>query len=254
MMLRQQFQTAVSLIYPSACVSCGAQVQDDFGLCGQCWSKTEFISGASCDSCGCSLPGHAPDGERNLCDGCLSDPPPWNRGRAALAYQGQGKRLVLALKHGDRTDLARPAAGWLQKAGQDLLRNDPLLVPVPLHWSRLLRRGYNQAALLAQALALRGNWDCCPNALLRSKMTPSLDHKSRKDRQTLLSDAIRVNPRQAARLTGRKIILIDDVMTSGATLRACTAACQAAEARDVHVLVLARVNGSVTGREWPSNT
>lgn len=253
-MLRQQFQTAVSLIYPSACVSCGAQVQDDFGLCGQCWSKTEFISGASCDSCGCSLPGHALDGERNLCDGCLSDPPPWSRGRAALAYQGQGKRLVLALKHGDRTDLARPAAGWLQKAGQDLLRNDPLLVPVPLHWSRLLRRGYNQAALLAQALALRGNWDCCPNALLRSKMTPSLDHKSRKDRQTLLSDAIRVNPRQAARLTGRKIILIDDVMTSGATLRACTAACQAAEARDVHVLVLARVNGSVTGRELPSNT
>lgn len=247
MMLRQQFQTAVSLIYPSACVSCGAHVQDDFGLCGHCWSETEFISGASCDSCGCALPGHAQDAERNLCDGCLSDPPLWSRGRAALAYGGQGRRLVLAFKHGDRTDLARPAAGWLQKAGQDLLQDDPLLVPVPLHWSRLLRRGYNQAALLAQALALRGDWDCCPDALLRSKMTPALDHRSRTDRQKILSGVIRANPRQAARMKGRKIVLIDDVMTSGATLRACTAACQAEDAKEVHVLVLARVNGGFTG-------
>ncbi|WP_328586550.1 ComF family protein [Tritonibacter multivorans] len=154
---------------------------------------------------------------------------------------------MLAFKHGDRTDLARPAAGWLQKAGRDLLRDDPLLVPVPLHWSRLLRRGYNQAALLAQALALRGNWDCCPDALLRSKKTPALDHKSRADRQNILSGVIRANPRQASRLQGRKVVLIDDVMTSGATLRACTAACQAEGARDVQVLVLARVNGGFTG-------
>lgn len=104
----------------------------------------------------------------------------------------------------------------------------------------------NQAALLAQALALRGDWDCCPDALLRSKMTPALDHRSRTDRQKILSGVIRANPRHA-RMKGRKIVLIDDVMTSGATLRACTAACQAEDAKEVHVLVLARVNGGFTG-------
>lgn len=244
MSLRHHIQTAVSLIYPSSCLSCGVQVQDDFGLCGTCWGETEFLTGATCDCCGVPLPGEAAAGEVLRCDACLTDPPPWTRGRSALAYTGQGRRLVLAFKHGDRTDLARPASRWLARVGRDLLQDDPILVPVPLHWSRLLRRGYNQAALLAQALAQRTELTCCPDALLRSKMTPMLEHKSRSERQDVLREAIRINPRQADALRGRAVVLIDDVMTSGATMRACAAAAYANGAKELRILVLARVTGA----------
>ncbi|NIZ11847.1 ComF family protein [Phaeobacter sp. HF9A] len=241
MTLRARIQTAVSLVYPARCLNCGGLVESDFGLCSACWRETSFISGLVCDACGVPLPGED-DGQLVHCDACLQNPRVWAQGRAAFLYDGQGRRLVLALKHGDRTDLAGPASGWMARAATDLLQGDPLLLPVPLHWTRLLRRRYNQSALLAQALAARTGCDCCPDGLLRRKQTPMLEGRSRNERHALLDHAISINPRMRDRFLGRKILLVDDVMTSGATLSACSRACLDAGAEEVGVVVLARVS------------
>ncbi len=243
MTLRARIQTAVSLVYPARCLNCGGLVDSDFGLCGGCWRETEFISGLTCDCCGAPLPGED-DGQVVHCDACLTRPQDWDHGRAALVYGGQGRRLVLALKHGDRTDLARPASAWMARVAEPLLRGKPLVVPVPLHWSRLLRRRYNQSALLAQALAARTGCECCPDALIRSVATPMLEGRSREERARLLDYAIRPHPRMADRLEGRNVVLVDDVMTSGATLSACARACFSAGADAVSVVVLARVTAA----------
>ncbi|OIQ33145.1 MAG: amidophosphoribosyltransferase [Alphaproteobacteria bacterium MedPE-SWcel] len=240
MTLRVRIQTAVSLVYPARCLNCGGLVDSDFGLCSACWRDTDFISGLVCDSCGIPVPGED-DGQHVECDECLAAPRVWSRGRAAIAYGGQGRRLVLALKHGDRTDLARPVSAWMARAAAPLLAQEPLLVPVPLHWSRLLRRRYNQSALLAQALAARTGCEWCPDALMRTEQTPMLEGRTRQERTTLLEHAIRPHSRMGYRLSGRRVLLIDDVLTSGATLSACTRACYAAGATEVNVVALARV-------------
>ncbi len=233
-------QSVLRLLYPARCVSCGDEVADDFGLCGPCWGDTPFIAGAVCDICGAPLPGEAGRDERLCCDDCLAVARPWSRGRAALAYGGNGRRLVLALKHGDRTDLVRPAARWMQRALAPLLGPDLLLVPVPAHWTRLFTRRYNQAALLAQALARETGLGCLPDGLIRPRLTPPQGKKSRARRFADLEGAIRPHPRHGGRLAGRRLVLIDDVMASGATLAASAEACRQAGCRDVFTLVLAR--------------
>lgn len=242
-MLRAQFQTVVSLIYPHRCLGCGDLVEQGPGLCGSCWRDCPFITGAICDSCGTPLPGEI--GEDLIqCDGCLRHPPIWNRGRAALLYQGGARKLVLGLKHGDRTELADVAGRWMLRAADPLLKDDPLLCPVPLHWFRYLRRRYNQSALLAQAMARQGGLDCLADLLHRPRATPSLDGHTRAERQAVLDGAITLSKHARSRISGRHIVIVDDVMTSGATLTACTHACLIGGARDVSVVVLARVTAA----------
>ncbi len=149
--------------------------------------------------------------------------------------------MILALKHGDRPELARPAARWMELAGQDLLRPGLLVAPVPLHWTRLLKRRYNQSALLAQHLARSTGLGCCPDLLVRNRRTPVLDGKTADQRADVLANAIAPHPRRVGRMKHRDILLVDDVMTSGATLAACTRVCQAAGANHIFVLALARV-------------
>ncbi|NVK12849.1 MAG: ComF family protein [Rhodobacteraceae bacterium] len=239
-MLTARIQTAVSLIYPSQCLGCGEMVGSDFGLCAVCWADMHFISGTVCEGCGAPLPGEA-DGFRLECDSCLRHPRPWSQGRSALLYEGQGRKLVLALKHGDRTEIAGPAANWLHRAAAPMLEDDPLICPVPLHWTRLLKRKYNQSALLAAALAKRGRWEHCPDLLKREQRTASLEGKTREQRYRLLGAAIGVPRSRRSRVKGRVVVIVDDVMTSGATLSACTDACLQAGAVEVRVAVLARV-------------
>ena len=236
-----KFQTALRLVYPPRCLGCGGLVEREFGLCAECWRNTAFIGGLVCDLCGVPLPGEAAPDEAVHCDDCMRIARPWARGRAALLYRDTGRRLVLALKHGDRQDVAQPAAGWMARAAAPILTPDMLIAPVPLHWTRMLRRRYNQSALLSAAVAKSTGLAHCPDLLTRHRRTRSLDGAGRDMRFATLDGAIRVTRGRRHRLVARDVLIVDDVMTSGATLAACAEACLAAGAGRVFVLILARV-------------
>ncbi|SMX46979.1 ComF family protein [Actibacterium lipolyticum] len=231
-------QSALRLIFPPQCISCGVLVESEFALCGSCWRDTHFISGLVCDTCGVPLPGEDEDVQ---CDDCMTMARPWTRGRAAVLYQDNARRLILSLKHGDRTELARPMATWLSRAVQPILRPDMMVAPVPLHRTRLLRRRYNQAALLAAAVAKDAGLEYCPDLLLRKKRTQIQEGMGVDARFANIAGALQAHPKRREICAGRHVLLVDDVMTSGATLAAGAEACRAAGARDVSVLVLARV-------------
>ncbi|VAW03195.1 Competence protein F homolog, phosphoribosyltransferase domain; protein YhgH required for utilization of DNA as sole source of carbon and energy [hydrothermal vent metagenome] len=234
-------QTALHLIYPPRCTICGDQVESDFGLCGPCWRDTPFISGLVCEACGVPLPGEEDADQVVHCDDCLKIARPWTRGRAALLYRDNGRRLVLALKHGDRHDVVRPAAMWMAQAARVLLVDNMLIAPVPLHWIRMLRRRYNQAALLAEGVANETGLAWCPDLLTRPRRTKSLEGMGLDARFKTLEGAVTAHPKRRHRMAGRHVLLIDDVMTSGATFSAAAQACFASGAKDVSILALARV-------------
>lgn len=221
-------------------MSCGALTDSDFGLCGDCWRDTSFIGGLVCDTCGTPLPGQD-DGQAVQCDDCMQIARPWSRGRAALLYKDMGRKIVLGIKHADRTELARAAGTWMATAAAPLVQDRTIIVPIPLHWTRLLRRRYNQSALLAQWLGHVLHRPVCPDALLRKTRTKPLEGHSRDARFAALQGAIVPHPGRTAQITGRPVLLVDDVMTSGATLAAGAEALLAAGATDVCVLLLARV-------------
>lgn len=233
-------QAALHVLYPPQCISCAAPVISDFGLCGDCWRDTPFIAGLVCDHCGVPLPG-SDTGERAICDDCITIARPWGQGRSALLYRDNARNLVLALKHGDRMDLSHPAGGWMHKVAQPMLLPGMLVVPVPLHWFRLLRRKYNQAALLSKGVAQAAGLDHCPDALVRHRTTGTQEGRTRDARFANLVGAFSVPKRRQALVGGRDILLVDDVMTSGATFAAATEALFSAGARSVSVLSLARV-------------
>lgn len=235
-------QRALSVIYPPQCQICANFVAEDGGLCSECWAKTPFLRGLVCDLCGTSLPGA--DSDLALCDDCMTVPRPWDAGRAALSYRDAGRRIVLALKHGDRLDLAAPAAGWMRAAAGDYVCPDTLFVPIPVHWTRLLTRRYNQAAELTRALADQTGQAHCPDALIRVRRTAKQDGMSVEERMRNMEAAIEANPKRAGTLHGARVCLVDDVMTSGATLAAGARALKAVGADHVFVLLLARVEKS----------
>ena len=233
--LQRALHAAAGLIWPVTCMMCEERVEEEGALCPACWRATPFVGGTACDACGIALPGH--DAGLVTCDECLATPRPWSRGRAALSYGDGARSLVLALKHGDRTDLARGAGRWMHRRGRDLIGPETLIVPVPIHRWRLLRRRYNQSALLAREIARLSGADWDPCALVRIRATESQDHRSVADRFGNVAGAIA----PAIDMTGRSVLLIDDVLTSGATLAACSDAARAAGAARADVLVLARV-------------
>lgn len=149
--------------------------------------------------------------------------------------------MVLALKHGDRPEIARPAGLWMARAARPFLKDGMLIAPVPLHWTRLMKRRYNQSALLAQALARETGLAICPDLLVRPERTTPQDGKSAAMRFADMASAVKAHPKRRHRMAARSVILVDDVMTSGATLTACAEACRAGGARDIFVLTLARV-------------
>ena len=228
-------------LYPPVCAACGQETGSSGGLCRACFAEAAFITGGVCDRCGLPMPGAAAGGL--LCDGCRHAPPGWDTGRAAAVYEGPVRRAILALKHGDRLDIARAVAPWLLRTGHGLLARADLVVPVPLHWARLWRRKANQSAELARELCdLAGRPEAyAPGLLRRRHRTPPQEGLGRAARHSNVSGAFAVTRRGAERVPGRHVLLIDDVMTTGATLSACAEALRAGGAAGVDVLVLARV-------------
>lgn len=237
-----RMQRALSILYPPQCHLCDAQLAEENGLCGACWARVPFLRGLVCEMCGTALPGA--EAVHVLCDDCLANPRPWDAGRAAVSYHDHGRRVVLALKYGDRLDLARPAARWMCAAGADFLGLETVFVPIPVHWTRLITRRYNQAAELSRALAHECGGTHCPDALQRTRRT--LQHRglSVEERMRNMEAAIEPNPKRLPILKGARVALVDDVMTSGATLTAGTRALRAAGVEHVFVLLLARAEKS----------
>jgi ComF family protein len=210
-------------------------------LCAECFRETGFITEPFCQRCGVPFSSAALGGRDRLCPGCQLAPPLFRRARAALRYDAQGRRLVLPFKHADRTEFAATLGPFMARAGAALLHETDLLVPVPLHRVRLFRRRYNQAALLATAISRLARRPCLLDALLRHRATGSLGEKSAAERTSEVTGAFAVRPSRAERLVGKRVLLIDDVMTSGATANACAAVLVAAGVLLVDVLVAARV-------------
>ena len=233
-------QSVVRSIFPPQCVTCDAMTSEEHGLCATCWKETRFLRGLVCDSCGCKLEGSDPT-ELAHCDDCLRVPRPWDHGRASFEYSGRGRKMVLGLKHGDRTDLVPAMGRWLEQAAKPVLTPQTLIVPIPLHWRRMFKRRYNQAALLAQALGSRTGHSVSPDALRRVRSTKPLEGHSRDARFEALSGSIEAHPKRGHLLASHDILLIDDVMTTGATFTAAALACRKAGAHRVCVLALARV-------------
>ncbi|NHF73693.1 double zinc ribbon domain-containing protein [Paracoccus xiamenensis] len=238
-------KAALRLIYPPRCLACEGAVEQDGALCPKCWRDCEFVSGCACRRCGVPLPGDLAedaggDDGSLICDDCLATARPWRHGRAALVYRGIGRNLVLALKHGDRPDLAGPLGGWLALAVAPILREGMLVVPIPLHSGRLMQRKFNQVALLSAQVARVHGLTHCPSLLYRTRPTPAQDHRGIEERYANLRDALAVSPRYRAELRGRSVLLIDDVMASGATMSAAAEALLGAGAATVSIAVLAR--------------
>ncbi len=238
-------KAALRLIYPPQCLGCGGAVEQDGALCPRCWRDCEFVSGCACRRCGVPLPGDlgddaSVDDGSLICDDCLSTSRPWRHGRAALVYRGVGRDLVLALKHGDRPDLAGPLGGWLALAAAPILREGMLVAPIPLHPRRLMQRKFNQAALLSAQAAKVHGLTHLPSLLYRTRQTAAQDHRSREERYANLQGALAVSPRHQTEIQGRSVLLVDDVMASGATMTAAADALLDAGAATVCIAVLAR--------------
>jgi ComF family protein len=228
----------LDLVMPPQCLSCRGQIGAQGGLCAACWNEIHFLGRPCCVRCGHPFALEAQTGL--TCGACLKEPPAFDRARAAFSYDAASKGLVLSFKHADRPGLARYFAPWMAQAARDLLADAELLVPVPLHRHRLLHRRYNQAALLAQALARHSAAEYCPDLLRRQRRTAPQGTLSRSERQRNIKGAFTLG-RQAGRAAGRRVVLVDDVLTTGATIGSCAELLRAAGAVRIDVVTLARV-------------
>jgi ComF family protein len=228
-------------LLPPRCPSCGALVHGPQRLCADCFGRLTFIGDPACLRCGLPFETNGEAGRLRLCATCLAHPPAFARARAALTYDEPARRLLLPFKHADRTELAGLLAMLMRRAGLSLLAEADLLVPVPLHRHRLVQRRYNQSALLAGRLAALAARPWAADALRRSRATAPLGALSAAERRRAVAGAFTVTPSALPRLRGQRILLIDDVLTSGATASACAEVLIAAGAASVDVLVVARV-------------
>ena len=234
----------LDLLLPPQCVTCDQPVGAPGQFCAACFRKTVFISAPCCDACGRPF-GAA--GQGPLCSSCQEHPPSWGAARAALSYDDQSRRVLLPFKYGDRTELARALAPLMARAGAALLARADLLVPVPLHRWRLLGRRYNQSALLAQALSGISGRPAALDLLRRTRRTPPLGSLSPLRRAAVLAGAFEVQQNRSPMVPDARILLVDDVLTTGATAEACARVLLDAGAGSVDILAAARVPNWQTG-------
>jgi ComF family protein len=232
-------RTVLDAVLPPRCLKCGEILASANGLCPDCWRKLTWLGAPCCACCGQPFPFES--GDDALCGACLQKRPAYDRARAVFRYDDESRDLVIGLKHADRTESVPALAGWMARAGRPLLQTAALIVPVPLHWTRLASRRFNQAGLLAQAIGRAAGLPVLPQALSRKRATRSQGHLGRLARFRNVKGAIVVADRHVAAVTNRDILLIDDVITTGATVESAAKALISAGARRVDVLALAKV-------------
>jgi len=228
----------VAFALPPRCAGCGVVVADDHSFCLTCWSALDFLGGPSC-SC-CAEPLELALDDAALCGACMADPPPFDRLRAAVAYGPTARALALKLKHGRRPGIATTMARLMRRRveGADA---ETLVAPVPLHRRRIWSRGYNQSALIARGLVRLVPGTLALDLIERRKPTPMLRGLGRAARARAVSGAFAVAPQWAKQVKGRRVLLIDDVYTTGATVKGCARVLRRAGAVRIDVLCWARV-------------
>jgi len=225
-------------VLPQLCLACSEPIATP-GLCAGCWLRIAWIAAPICMCCGTPLEIASETARR--CVPCTGTNPVLTRMRAALRYDEQSRSLVLGFKHADRLHAAPSFARWLAAAGEELLVDTDLVIPVPLHWTRLAWRRYNQSAILARLVARAAGLPFLADMLVRRRRTPSQGELGRTARQQNVSGAFALARRHRARVAGKRILLVDDVLTTGATLEACARTLLRAGAQQVDALTLARV-------------
>jgi ComF family protein len=241
--VRASLGLVADVALPQLCAACREPV-DGAGLCAACWGKLSFIAPPYCERLGVPFPFDGGPGLISM--EAIADPPAYARARAAVRYDDVAKTLVHALKYGDRLDLAPIMGGWMANAGRALVSEADALVPVPLHWRRQWARRFNQSALLAEIIVKASSREAAPKtvahgALKRVKSTSQQVGLDKAARARNVQGAFRVPPEGKAEVVGRKLLLVDDVLTSGATVDACARALLRGGAASVDVLVFARV-------------
>ncbi len=229
---------ALDIALPTLCVACREPV-DGEGVCAGCWAKLSFIAPPYCPRLG--IPFVYDPGPELLSMEAIANPPAYQRARAAVRYDDVARTLVHALKYQDRTDLAPAMGRWMARAGRELLGEADALVPVPLHWRRGWSRRYNQSGALARVIERQSGVRLASEALRRVRPTAQQIGLSRSQRASNVQGAFKVAADRQADIAGRRVILVDDVLTSGATVDACARALLRAKAASVDVLVFARV-------------
>jgi ComF family protein len=236
----------IDVVYPPTCLACHASTAEPRALCAACWAKFRLIERPYCERLG--TPFDIDSGAGLLSPAAVSDPPAYERARAVARYDELARVLARRLKYGDRLDLAATLGAWMARAGAELLRDADVIVPVPLHRRRLISRRFNQAALLADAVGRNSAVKVDPFLLARRRHTKSQVGLSRAERLTNLSGAFLVPEEAKAKISGLRVLLVDDVLTTGSTANLAAKALLRAGAIAVDVLVFARVvhDGSAT--------
>src|SRR3954464_2543722 len=229
---------ALDIALPTLCVACREPVAG-VGVCAECWAKLSFIAPPFCPRLG--IPFVYDPGPDLLSMQAIADPPAYQRSRAAVRYDDVARTLVHALKYQDRTDLAPAMGRWMARAGDELIEDADALIPVPLHWRRGWSRRYNQSGALARVIADQTGANLLSEALRRIRPTQQQIGLSRTQRASNVQGAFAVAADRQSAIQGRRFVLIDDVLTSGATVDACARALLPAKAASVDVLVFARV-------------
>ena len=227
------------LLFPATCVACRRHVVQPGSVCGACWPNLTLLERPWCAVLG--TPFQTDYGPDAVSPAAIADPPPFRRLRAAVAFTGPARDLVHALKYRDRTDLARWMAVWMARAGSELIADTDLVAAVPLHRIRLLTRRFNQSAELARSVSARTGLPFLPDVVQRRKATRRQVGLKPAERQTNVRGAFAVRPQDAMAIAGRRVLLVDDVYTTGATVSAVARVLLRAGASSVDVLTFARV-------------
>jgi ComF family protein len=235
--------SAFRLLVPEVCLCCRARVDTDGALCANCWRGVNFIRAPYCDRLGIPMPFDT--GERIISAAAFARPPAYDRARAVAHFDGTMRRLIHGLKYSDRHDCVPLFGRWLAVAGAEILVGADMLAPVPLNRWRLLRRRFNQAALLARELGQRTGLAFEPEIVTRPRRTRSQVGLKPEERRKNVSGAFAVARGGEKKVAGRNIVIVDDVITTGATAEAMAKLLKAAGAARVDVLALARVTDPI---------
>jgi ComF family protein len=237
--VRRAGHTLLGLLYPPTCIACEAATAEPHALCAACWAGIRFIERPFCERLG--TPFALDLGQPLLSPAAIADPPVFERARAVAEYDGTASLLVHRLKYNDRLELARALGPMMARAGAELIADADVIVPVPLHRWRLWRRRFNQAMALASVVSRESGVPSDPSLLARVKATRRQVGLTKAQRQDNLQGAFRVPSNQKARLSGRRVLLVDDVLTTGATANAAARALLRGGAARVDILAFARV-------------